>query len=230
MKITIIGAGNVGSSMGKLALEAGHDVLLVDRPGTVPARLAELQDAYGDRVAQAEVGEATKQADVVILSGYLSTLDEIPADALDGKITLDVMNYYPERDGDIPELKGDTLSSTEWVGRQFRGARLVKGFNTVTPETMVNKSRRGGDIKERLVMWLAGDNAEAKKAVADLTLELGFAPVDAGTLAASRTFLARGSSIYGLWLSVSGVEYQVGHESTATQYLDTSQITTLVLP
>jgi 8-hydroxy-5-deazaflavin:NADPH oxidoreductase len=230
MKITIIGAGTVGSSLGKMALEAGHNVLLVDLPGTVPARLAELQDAFGDRVAQAEVGEATGQADIVVLSAYLSTLDEIPAAALDGKVTLDVMNYYPERDGDIPELKSDTLSSTEWVGQHFPGARIVKGFNAVTPETMVNKSLPSGDVKERLVIWLAGDDVEAKKAVAGLTLDLGFAPVDAGTLAASRAFMARGSCIYGLWVSVSGIEYQAGHESTAAQYLDPSQITTLVLP
>jgi predicted dinucleotide-binding enzyme len=92
---------------------------------------------------------------------------------------IDAMNYYPQHDGRLP-LAG--LTSSELVARHLAGARLVKAFNTLYFQLLATEGNSNAPVDERLALFLAGDDPDAKATVARLIEEIGFAPVDTGTL------------------------------------------------
>src|SRR6266496_6324580 len=87
-------------------------------------------------------------------------------------------------------------SSSEEVARQLPGARLVKAFNTIYFKHLASHGRTDLPIPERHVIFLAGDDAEAKAAVSRLIEEIGFAPMDTGSLAEGGRRQQPGSDIY----------------------------------
>ena len=100
MKIGIIGAGFVGRAIAKLAIQAGHQVMLSNSRD--PRTLFSLKPMIG-----CETGTATEAAefgDVVVIAVPLTATEQLPATELRGKIVLDAVNYYPDRDGEIEEL------------------------------------------------------------------------------------------------------------------------------
>jgi predicted dinucleotide-binding enzyme len=114
----------------------------------------------------------------------LSHYDKLPADALAGKTVIDTMNYYPQRDGDIPELDSNELTSSEMVQRHLAGSRVVKAFNNIAFVNLANLARPGG-ASDRSALPIAGDDPAAKTEVATLLNALGWDAVDIGTLADS---------------------------------------------
>jgi predicted dinucleotide-binding enzyme len=110
------------------------------------------------------------------------------------------MNYYPRRDGEI-DLGG--LTSSELVARYLRGARLVKAFNTMYFHTLASEGRPGGPPGDRLVMFVAGDDAGAKAQVLRLVEEIGFAPLDTGSLHEGGRQQEPGSPIYNRPLTLA---------------------------
>jgi predicted dinucleotide-binding enzyme len=108
-------------------------------------------------------------------------------------VVVDAMNYYPQRNGRIEF--GD-LTSTELVARHLRGARLVKAFNTMYFETLGAPGRRDAPVEDRLALFLAGDDVEAKVVVSRLIEGIGFAPVDTGSLHGGGRLQQPGSGIY----------------------------------
>ena len=120
-----------------------------------------------------------------------SARDTLPAGELDGKVVVDATNYYPGRDGNIDF---DGLTSSELLAQNIPGARLVKAFNTMYYETLANGGRpENGD---RLVLFVAGDDADAKATVSGLIEEIGFEPVDTGSLKEGGKKQHPGSAIY----------------------------------
>jgi len=102
------------------------------------------------------------------------------------------VNYYPGRDG---EMDLDGLGSSELLARHLPDARIVKAFNTMYYETLGSGGRPDAPPAERLVLFLAGDDAQAKAVVSGLIEEIGFTPVDVGTLGDGRK-QQPGSQIY----------------------------------
>jgi len=127
---------------------------------------------------------------VAIPFGKYQTL---PVNPLAGKVVVDAMNYYPQRDRRI-EL--GELTSTELVARHLRGARLVKAFNTMYFETLGAQGRGDAADEDRLALFVAGDDAEAKAMISRLIEEIGFAPVDTGSLHHGGRLQQPGSRIY----------------------------------
>lgn len=181
MKIGVIGAGNIGGNAARLFARAGHEVAISNSRG--PETLSGLVEEIGGDVRAATIEEAADFGAVVFEAIPFGRYEELPADRLAGKIFIDASNYYPRRDGEI-DLGG--LASTEAMARHLGGARVVKAFNTIYYERLADEGRPDAPIEERQVIFLAGDDEEAKRVVSRLIEEIGFAPVDTGSLKESR--------------------------------------------
>jgi predicted dinucleotide-binding enzyme len=178
----IIGSGNIGAAVARLAVTAGVPVVVANSRG--PETLADLVTELGPLATAGTVEQAARAGEFVMLSVPLTAHTAIPADLLAGKIVLDTSNYYPSRDGRIAELDENRTTTSELVHRHFPRARLVKAFNNILAHH-IPQLARPADAPDRTALPIAGDDAEAKKAAAALIEQLGYDTVDAGTLAQS---------------------------------------------
>jgi predicted dinucleotide-binding enzyme len=194
MRIGIIGAGMIGGSLAALFGERGHEVLLSNSRG--PQTLRDQVAALPATVRATTVEEAARGGEVVVVAIPLYRFTDLPAEALAGKIVVDAGNYYPSRDGVLPQLESGQTTSSEMVAGHLGGARLVKAFNTIYFQNLRDDGRPDVSEEERVAIPLAGDDAEAKQVVADLIREIGFAPVDTGSLADGRR-QEPGTPVYG---------------------------------
>jgi predicted dinucleotide-binding enzyme len=177
MNIGIIGAGNIGATTARLFIDAGHQVAISNARG--PASLAPLVTELGPRVRAMAVEDAAAFGDLVLVAIPFGRYATLPAGRLVGKVVVDATNYYAQRDG---QLDFGDLTSSELVARHLPGARLVKAFNTMYYETLATGGRPDAPQEERLALLVAGDDADAKAAVAGLIEAIGFTPVDTGPL------------------------------------------------
>lgn len=175
MNIGIIGSGNIGANAARLFARARHDVAISNSRG--PDSLRELAEEIGPNARPVTVEEAAGFGEVVLVATPFFARDTLPADKLNGKVVIDATNYYPGRDGEI-DFNG--LTSSELLARTIPGARLVKAFNTMYYETLANEGRSEGE--DRLVLFVAGEDEEAKSTVSRLIEEIGFAPISTGSL------------------------------------------------
>ena len=189
MDIGIIGSGNIGANAARLFAQAGHDLAVSNSRG--PESLEPLVDEIGSNARAATTAEAAGFGEVVLVAIPFFARDTLPAKELNGKIVIDATNYYPGRDG---EIDFDGLTSSELLARSIPGARFVKAFSTMYYETLANEGRPRSE--DRLVLFISGDDEEAKAAVSGLIEEIGFAPVDTGSLKDGGRKQQPGSPIY----------------------------------
>jgi predicted dinucleotide-binding enzyme len=180
MHIGILGSGHIGATAARLFLAAGHHVTLANSRG--PETLRDLVSELGPNAAAGTAEEAAKGADVVLIAVPLKEYVNLPKGELRGKIAIDAMNYYPNRDGKISSLDRGERTSSELVAAHLEGTRLVKAFNTIWFEHLKTKGDTSKPLEERRIIPISGDDAEAKQVVAGLVEELGFAPYDMGSL------------------------------------------------
>ena len=180
--IGIIGAGNIGSQVARLAIKAGYDVVISNSRG--PETLANLVAELGSRARAGTPADAARAGDIVVVSVPLKNYKSIPVEPLAGKIVIDTNNYYPERDGHIPELDNESTTTSELLQAHLPKSRVVKGFNHIYAAQLTTDGRPAG-TKNRRALVIAGDDAEAKAAVTRLLDEFGFDTVDAGPLSES---------------------------------------------
>ncbi|MFG1950727.1 NADPH-dependent F420 reductase [Micromonospora sp. NPDC048830] len=199
MRIGIIGSGHVGGALARRLRAIGHDVTVANSRG--PQTLADLARETG--ATPGTVEQAVDQADVVVLAVPLRAVPALPAERFEGRIVVDADNYYPERDGDVDELLDRSLSSSRWTADQLKGTRLVKAFNTIQAQHLVDEGRPAG-APGRIALPVAGDDVEAKRVVMDLVDALGFDPVDAGGLDGSWR-QQPGTPVYGADRDADGV-------------------------
>lgn len=179
-KIGIIGAGFIARALAKNLMAHGYEVMLSNSRG--PQSLRSAVAALRCKVGTAQ--EAAQFGDMVAVAVPMSAWRELPVDALAGKIVIDIMNHYPERDGSIKELEQGASTTSELIASQLPGSRVVKAFNAIMANDLENNPRPAGS-PERRALPIAGDDAEAKAQVAALVEEIGFDAVDAGSLAES---------------------------------------------
>ncbi len=177
MRIGIIGSGKIGGTVAKLFAKAGHEVALSHASG--PESLRDQVAALGSRARAVTVEEAADFGEVVLLAIPWKDHRDLPAARLRGKIVVDAMNPY-RPDGGIYDL-GDSTSSEE-VAKTLTGARLVKAFNSLYARDLASQGQPDRPVEERTASPLAGDDQDAKRIVAKLIEEIGFAPVDTGSL------------------------------------------------
>lgn len=188
----IIGSGAIGSTLARLAIAAGLDVVISNSRG--PESLSELVSELGPRARAASVVDVAREADVVITAVPLIAATDLPAAALAGKVVLDTTNYYPQRDGRIAALDSNESTAGELVQAHLADSHVVKVFNAITFASLGNGARPVGD-PERSTLPIAGENAEAKARAAEVVSALGYDTLDTGRLADSWRF-EPGTPIY----------------------------------
>ena len=177
--IGLIGAGNIGSQIARLAVKSGHDVVISNSRG--PETLAPLVAELGPHARAATVAEAAKAGDVVVVTIPLKHYRTVPVEPLAGKVVIDTNNYYPQRDGQIPELDNESTTTAELLQAHLPTSKVVKAFNHIYAAQITTDGRPAG-TKDRRGLVIAGDDSGAKATVARLLDEFGFDAVDAGPL------------------------------------------------
>ena len=210
MKIGIIGAGDIGSNAAKLFAGAGHEIAIANSRG--PETLQDLTKELGGNARAVTTEEAADFGEIVMVSIPLGRIDELPAEGFDGKIVIDTNNYYPERDGEIEELDSDDTTSSELLQKHLRGARIVKAFNTIWFEHLKTQGDTNLPLEQRRVIFVAGDDQDAKKTVSTLIEEIGFAAYDTGTLAEGGRTQQPDTAIYNRNLTLSEAGAILGSE------------------
>ncbi|MFJ3804696.1 NADPH-dependent F420 reductase [Streptomyces sp. NPDC090088] len=180
--IGFVGYGHINSGIARLAVDAGYNVVISNSRG--PETLADAVAELGPRARAATAAEAAQAGDIVSVSVNLFQVDTLPADALDGKIVIDSMNYYPQRDERIPDIDERKLTVSQYTLGHIPGARLVKALHNLDLFHLRNGARPKGS-PERWALPIAANDDEAKTAVAEFMDKIGFDPVDCGTLADS---------------------------------------------
>jgi predicted dinucleotide-binding enzyme len=191
VKIGIVGSGNIGGTAARLFVDAGHEVAIANSRG--PETLADLVAELGDRARAGTPEEAVEFGQAVLLAIPWRLREQLPdAQLFQGKITIDAMNPYGE---DFQVLDLEPSSSSEEVEKQLKGARLVKALNHLRSGDLASAGRPGGG-DERPVLFMAGDEEEAKQIVGRLIEDIGFAAVDTGDLATGGRLQQPGSKLY----------------------------------
>ena len=177
--IGLIGAGHIGSQIARLAATHGYDVVISNSRG--PETLAALVAELGSRARAATPIDAAKAGDVVVVTVPLKSYRAVPVEPLAGKVVIDTNNYYPERDGHIPELDNESTTTSELLQAHLPTSKVVKAFNHIYAAQLTTDGRPTGSTNRRALV-IAGDDAGAKATVTRLLDQFGFDTVDAGPL------------------------------------------------
>jgi predicted dinucleotide-binding enzyme len=183
MRIGVIGAGRMGHAIAAHMARAGHEVAMANSRG--PETLQDVAADIGARAATVE--DAIRVAELVFLAIPYNVVDRTAAaGSWDGKLVVDLTNYYEGRDG--PELDPGDESSSVLVAEKLPGARVVKAFNTILWKRL--------ESEPGLVIFYATDDDAAGDTVAELIREAGFVPVKTGGLRDGGLRQQPGSDIY----------------------------------
>jgi 8-hydroxy-5-deazaflavin:NADPH oxidoreductase len=171
MRIAIMGAGNVGGGLGTALAAVGHEVVFgVRDPDSDKTRVA-LDAARGSSAADPAV--AVDGADVIVFAlrwdAAVATIATLPP--LEGRIVIDAMNRVAG--------PASATSATDDLAGLLPGAKLVKCFNTIGFENLTTARERAVPA----AMFVAGDDADAKRVALELAGAIGFDAQDAGSLA-----------------------------------------------
>ncbi|MBK7316678.1 NAD(P)-binding domain-containing protein [Candidatus Villigracilis affinis] len=186
MNITIIGSGNMGRGIGTRAVAGGHSVTFVDANPEVAEKTAadvKASAKNGAKVSTASLGDA-ELGDVVVLAVWYGTNIEIAKQLgtkLAGKVVVDIANPLNSTYDGLATA-ADSSSAEDLAKAIASGAKVVKAFNTTYAGTLIAGEVAG----QKLDVFIAGDDADAKAKVAQLVTDGGLRAVDAGPLSRAR--------------------------------------------
>ena len=203
LKIGIIGAGHIGSTLGTLWVKSGHPVMFSSRH---PEELASLVQGLGPLAKSGTVAEAIAFGDVMFIAVPYGAYPQIGKDygsQLVGKVVLDAGNAVAARDGEISvEAKEEGIGVTS--AKYLPGAKIVRAFNSMGYKFFASESNRAGD---RMAIPLASDDKDALTVASTLVHDAGFDPVVIGSLARAKDF-AQGNPLYGKQLTAEEMRKQ----------------------
>jgi len=177
--IGLIGAGHIGSQVARLAVRNGYDVVISNSRG--PETLSTLVAELGPKARAGTPLDAARTGDIVVVTIPLKNYRSVPVEPLAGKIVIDTNNYYPQRDGHIPELDNESTTTSELLQAHLPKSKVVKTFNHIYARELTTDGQPSGS-KNRRALVVAGDDRDAKAAVTRLLDQFGFDTVDAGPL------------------------------------------------
>jgi 8-hydroxy-5-deazaflavin:NADPH oxidoreductase len=179
VKIGIIGAGMIGGTLARRLVSLGHDVVLANSRG--PNTIRDLAAEVGATAVTVE--EAARHGEIVIVTIPQRAVADLPKDLSAGipadVVVIDTGNYYPSRDGSLPAID-EGQSESAWVAERL-GRPVIKAFNNIYFTSLLEK----GTTKEttgRIALPVAGDSPDARAKVMRLVDDLGFDPVDSGSI------------------------------------------------
>jgi predicted dinucleotide-binding enzyme len=180
MNIGIIGAGHIGSALARHLTKLGHEVIIANSRG--PESLKDIAAETG--ATPVEVEEAASAKDIVIITIPEKSVVNLPISILTASkaVIVDTGNYYPSRDGEIPEIVGGKTES-EWVAGVI-GHPVIKAFNNIFAQSLVSKGLPSG-TPDRVALSVAGDDEREKQVIMELIDQIGFDAIDGGPLSES---------------------------------------------
>src|SRR5436309_878750 len=171
--IGLIGAGHIGSQIARLAVAHGHKVVISN--SREPESLATLVAELGPNARAATAKDAAKAGDIVVVTLPLKNYRQVPVEPLEGKIVIDTNNYYPQRDGHIPELDNESTTTAELLQAHLPTSKVVKAFNHIYAAQLTTDGRPAGTPNRRALV-IAGDDPVAKRSVKSSRHPLRAAP------------------------------------------------------
>src|SRR3954451_7483844 len=210
--IGLIGSGNIGSTVAKLAVDAGYEVVLSNSRG--PESLAELVERLGPRARAATAPEAALAGDLVVVTVPLRAYQQVPVEPLRGKVVIDTNNYYPDRDGHLPGLDDEETTTSQLLQQHLPQSQVVKAFNNIYVSHLAALARAAGD-PERTVLPIAGDDQSAKETVTAFLDVIGYDAYDVGPLSEGWRF-QRDTAAYVQPYAVPGSEHPTWTAQPAT--------------
>jgi predicted dinucleotide-binding enzyme len=184
MRIGILGAGHVGTTLSRHFALVGHDVSL---SGLLVAKT---------------VRSVASFADVVLVAIPFSRYRELPVAEVAGKPVIDATNYDPDVDGHVLELDQDYVTSSELIQSHLCRSQVVKAFNAIRWDHLREQAHRDRFAGRRAIP-VSGDHARAKKTAMALIEEIGFDAVDAGGLARGGRLHQPGTPVYAADLTAT---------------------------
>jgi predicted dinucleotide-binding enzyme len=183
VKVGILGSSDVGKSFARGFGALGHEVVIGSRS---PEKLSDFVSGEGDRVTSGTFEEAARSGDLIVLATHGMATEEALTMAgksnFDNKVIIDATNPL-DQSGGVPRLViGLTDSLGEQIQRSIPNARVVKAFNTVGNPLFFKPDLPGGPPD----MFIAGNDADAKKLVSQVCDAFGWGVIDLGGIEASR--------------------------------------------
>jgi predicted dinucleotide-binding enzyme len=179
LHLGIVGAGKFGTTLARVAVAAGFDVVI---SASGPADdIALTVDVLAPGARAATTAEVVRHADIIVLAVPTHRFRELPRDLFAGKILIDAMNYWQPVDGEDLELTTAPDGTSTIVQERFLSARVVKSLNQLGYHQL-EENRHPKGAPERIAIGAAGDDRLAVRKVMRLLDRLGFDPVDAGPL------------------------------------------------
>ena len=169
-RVGIIGAGRLGQAMARTALRAGRNVVIANSRG--PQSLTTVVETLGPGVTAGTTDEASATGIVVIAVPWAGVRDAIKGTEWNGQVVMDATNNFDPGDLDGP-------TSSELVADLVAPARVVKAANTLAAEVLASDPQEAGG---RRVLFLSGDDLDAKADVNALFEDAGFATIDLGAM------------------------------------------------
>ena len=205
VKIGVIGAGNIGGTIGGLWVKAGHPVLFSSRH---PEELKSLVEGLGPLAKAGTVAQALDFGDVILVAVPYKAIPDLAKDygpKFAGKVVIDPANAVARRDGEelLAETKAKGIGVT--TGAYLKGARVVRAFNSMSYTHFVQQAHRSG---ERMAIPMAGDDPQAVAVASQLVRDAGFDPVVVPLQRAQE--FAQGGPIYGQQLTAKQLRERFG--------------------
>lgn len=182
--IGILGAGRVGTAVARQALRAGYEVTIATAKPV--EEIAMIVDVITPGARAVEATEAAS-SDLVVAAVPMHKFRTLDVAALAGRTVVDTMNYWAPTDGTIAEFEADHRSTSEIVQEFLAASHVVKTLNHIGYKDLEPLARPAG-APDRRALAVAGDDDAARAAVGIFVDRLGYDPVDAGPLAAGRSF------------------------------------------
>lgn len=180
MKVTVIGAGNMGAAFVKQLTRAGHQVAITARNLEKAQAVAQ---ANPGAVAVAPAGAAASADAIVLATGYGDAVTALQSlGDLNGKVVIDITN--PLTADYMGLTLGHSTSASEEIAKAVPGAEVVKAFNTVFAQVLTDGADFGNG--HTVTVFVASDSERAKQTATALAQSMGFATVDAGGLKNAR--------------------------------------------
>jgi predicted dinucleotide-binding enzyme len=192
-KIAILGAGKVGTSLARVAVESGYRVDIAASGS--PERIALIVEVLAPGAHATTAAAAVDGADLVVLALPLHKFATLDASLLAGHIVLDIMNYWTPIDGEISEFDDAPEGTSVLVQRAIPGARVVKTLNHIGYHEL-EEQRRPTGAPDRVALGAVGDDRAAVGEVLAFLERIGFDAIDGGPLANGVAFQP-GSPLFG---------------------------------
>ncbi|SDM52524.1 hypothetical protein SAMN05216360_102340 [Methylobacterium phyllostachyos] len=210
IRIGVIGAGNIGGTIGALWVKDGHEVMFASRH---PETLAPLVSELGPGAKAGTPEEAIKFGDAVFIAVPYKAYPDLSKEigpSLNGKIVLDAGNATQKRDGALyDEVQANGIGATS--AKYFSGAKLVRAFNAANYKVFAKEGADGGKDRAggRMAIPIAGDDPDALKVAAGLVRDAGFDPVVVGPIKDADKF-AMGSPGFGHDVTAAELREKLG--------------------